>query len=66
MTVRNRRLAVREGLHGAANLKVTADGATWVRFLNKETSILRALVTRAVRLKGSPRLLAAFGKCFPA
>jgi hypothetical protein len=37
-----------------------------VRFLNKETSILRALVTRGVRLKGSPRLLAAFGKCFPA
>ena len=66
MTVRNRRLDVREGLHGAANLKVTADGATWVRFLNKETSILRALVTRTVRLKGSPRLLAAFGKCFPA
>jgi NAD-dependent dihydropyrimidine dehydrogenase PreA subunit len=66
LTVRNRRLDVRDGLHGAANLKVTADGATWVRFLNKETSIVRALLTRAVRLKGSPRLLAAFGKCFPA
>jgi NAD-dependent dihydropyrimidine dehydrogenase PreA subunit len=66
MTIRNRRLEVREGLHGAANLKVTADGATWVRFVNKEVSVLRVLTTRAVKLNGSLRLLAAFGKCFPA
>jgi NAD-dependent dihydropyrimidine dehydrogenase PreA subunit len=66
MTIRNRRLEVREGLHGRANLKVIADGGTWVRFLNRETSILRALMTRAVRLKGPPQLLAAFGNCFPA
>ncbi|HUO55188.1 MAG TPA: SCP2 sterol-binding domain-containing protein [Rhodoblastus sp.] len=66
MTIRNRRLAVRDGLHGQANLQVTADGATWLRFLNKEISLLRALLTRAVRLQGSPRLLAAFGKCFPS
>ncbi len=66
MTIRNRRLEVRDGLHGQANLKVTADGASWVRFLNKEISILRPLVTRALRLKGPPRLLLAFGKCFPA
>jgi NAD-dependent dihydropyrimidine dehydrogenase PreA subunit len=66
MTIRNRRLEVREGLHGDAKLKVTADGASWVRFLNKEMSILRALVMGRVRLKGSPSLLLAFGKCFPA
>ena len=66
MTIRNRRLEVRDGLHGRPNLKVTADGGTWLRFINRETSILRALMTRAVRLKGRPQLLAAFGKCFPA
>jgi len=66
MTIRNSRLEVRDGLHGQPDLKVTADGASWVRFLNKETSILRPLVTRALRLKGQPRLLLAFGKCFPA
>ena len=66
MTIRNRRLDVREGLYGEASLKVIADGRAWVRFLNKEISLIRALLTGAVRLKGSPRLLAAFGKCFPA
>lgn len=65
MTIRNRRLEVRDGLHGRPNLKITADGGTWVRFLNKETSIFRILMTRAVKLKGPPRLLATFGKCFP-
>jgi len=66
MTIRNRRLNVRDGLHGEPGLKVVADGRTWVRFLNREVSLIRALLTGAVRLKGSPRLLAALGKCFPA
>jgi NAD-dependent dihydropyrimidine dehydrogenase PreA subunit len=66
MTIRNRQLDVREGLYGEASLKVIADGRAWVRFLNKEISLIRALLTGGVRLKGSPRLLAAFGKCFPA
>ncbi len=66
LTIRDRRLDVRDGLQGVADLTVTADGRTWIRFLNKEVSLLRALATRAVRLKGPPRLLAAFGKCFPA
>jgi hypothetical protein len=65
MTIRNRRLDVREGLHGEAKLKVVADGLTWVRFL-KETSLMRALLTGAMSLKGLPRLLVAFSECFPA
>jgi epoxyqueuosine reductase QueG len=63
--IRNRRLQVLDGHQGKADLEVTADGATWLRFLSKEVSIFRCLVTRAIRLKGSPRLLLAFGKCFP-
>jgi len=63
--IKDRRLTVREGLQGTADLEVVADGDTWLRFLRKEVSIFRCLVTRAVRLKGSPRLLLAFGKCFP-
>jgi NAD-dependent dihydropyrimidine dehydrogenase PreA subunit len=66
MTIRNRRLDVREGLHGDANLRVTVEGGAWVRFLSKEISLVRLLVTRKLRIKGPPRLLAAFGKCFPA
>jgi ferredoxin len=66
MTIRNRRIDVREGLYGEASLKVIADSRAWVRFLNKEISLVRAVLTGAVRLKDSPRLLVAFGKCFPA
>ena len=64
--IKNNRLNVLDGHHGTPNLAVTADGKTWIRFLNKEVSILRCLLTRAVRLKGPPKLLVAFGKCFPA
>ncbi len=66
IVIKNRRLSVSDGHVGAPNLRVTADGRSWVRFLNREISILRCLATGAVRLNGSPRLLSAFGKCFPA
>jgi ferredoxin-NADP reductase len=45
---------------------VTADARTWLGFVNKEQSLLLALITRRIRLKGDPRLLLAFGKCFPS
>jgi epoxyqueuosine reductase QueG len=64
--IRDRRLDVQQDHQGRADLEIIADGDTWIRFLNKEVSIFRCLVTRAVRLKGSPRLLLAFGKCFPS
>jgi NAD-dependent dihydropyrimidine dehydrogenase PreA subunit len=55
-----------EGEHvGSPDLSVTADSQTWVGFLRKERSLLWALLRRKIRLKGSPRLLLAFGKCFP-
>ena len=65
VTIREGRLRVVEGLEGEADLTVLADTATWIRFLRKETSILRALLTRRVRLRGPARLLLAFGRCFP-
>jgi epoxyqueuosine reductase QueG len=65
VTIKNRRLTVSKGHVGEPNLRVRADARSWLRFLNKEISILRCLATGAVRLKGPPRLLIAFGKCFP-
>jgi hypothetical protein len=65
IVIKDRRLTVSDGHIGAPDLRITADGRSWVRFLNGEISILRCLATGIVRLKGSPRLLAAFGKCFP-
>ena len=65
IVIADRRLQVLDGLQGDADLRVTADGDAWIRVLAKEMSMLRALLTREVRVKGPLRLLAAFGKCFP-
>jgi len=51
---------------GEADLRVTADSETWLGFLAKERSLLWALLRRRIRIKGSPKLLVAFGKCFPS
>ncbi|MBM3298577.1 MAG: SCP2 sterol-binding domain-containing protein [Deltaproteobacteria bacterium] len=66
VAIRNRAIEVTEGLVGRPDLSVTADSRTWISFLAKETNLLWALVTRKIRVKGSPRLMAAFAKCFPS
>jgi ferredoxin-NADP reductase/Fe-S-cluster-containing hydrogenase component 2 len=63
--IQNREIAVSDGLVGKADVRVTADGKTWLGFLAKERSLVSALITRKIRVKGNPRLLLAFGKCFP-
>src|SRR6516165_7924835 len=66
ITIKNRTLDIQDGLAGKPDVHVTADANTWLRFLAKETSLLPALITRKIRLKGNPKLLLAFGKCFPS
>jgi hypothetical protein len=66
VTIRDGTLQVQDGHHGEADLRVTADGETWLGFLAKERSLLWALLRRKIRIKGSPKLLVAFGKCFPS
>jgi Fe-S-cluster-containing hydrogenase component 2 len=66
VTIQNGTLQVQDGHYGEADLRVTADSETWLGFLAKERSLLWALLLRRIRIKGSPRLLVAFGKCFPS
>ena len=66
MTIREDTLQVQDGHQGEADLLVTADSDTWLGFLAKERSLLWALLRRKIRIKGSPRLLVGFGKCFPS
>ena len=66
IVIRNQTLEVKEGHIGKANLKVTADSRTWLGFLAKERNLVWALLRGKIRLKGSPRLLLAFGRCFPS
>ena len=66
VVIRNQTIDVKDGHVGKADLQVTADSRTWLGFLAKERSLVWAIISRKIRLKGSPRLLLAFGKCFPA
>jgi hypothetical protein len=63
-----------EGVHGVQktchngqpDLRLTADTETWLRFLRREANLVWALVRRKIRIQGSPKLLLAFGRCFPS
>jgi NAD-dependent dihydropyrimidine dehydrogenase PreA subunit len=66
VTIRDGTCKVQDGHLGEADLRVTADSETWLGFLAKERSLMWALLRRKIRIKGSPKLLVAFGKCFPA
>lgn len=64
--IRNQTLEVKNEHIGAADLHITADSRTWLGVLDKERSLVWALLRRKIRIKGSPQLLLAFGKCFPS
>jgi Fe-S-cluster-containing hydrogenase component 2 len=64
--IRQKTILVQNGHTGQPDLHVIADSRTWIRFIRKEASIVVALLTRKIRFKGSPKLLMAFGKCFPS
>jgi Fe-S-cluster-containing hydrogenase component 2 len=66
ITIRDQKVEVTEGHVGDADISVTADSQTWLGFLAKERNLVWALLRRRIRIKGSPRLLLAFGKCFPS
>jgi len=63
--IANKEIRIENGLIGAPRLTVTADADTWLQFLRKETNLLWALLRFKIRLRGDPRLLLAFGRCFP-
>ncbi len=66
VVIRNKTLQVQEGHVGKAEIRVTADSRTWLGVLAKEKSLVWALLRRRIRIRGSPRLLLAFGRCFPS
>ena len=66
ITIREKTIRVLDGHIGQPQLRIMADSRVWLRFIRKEGSLVWALLTRKIRLKGSPRLLMAFGNCFPS
>ena len=65
VTIKDRRVTVTRGTTSeSADLIVTADSRAWIKFLANRIYLIWALVTRQIRLYGSPRLLLEFGRCF--
>ena len=66
IVIRDGKFTLSEGLQGEPNIRVTADTATWLGFVAKEKSLPWALLTRRIKLRGNPKWLLAFGRCFPS
>jgi ferredoxin len=66
VVIRDKTIRVDVGHVGTPDLSVSADSRTWIGFVRKERSLIWALLRRKIRLKGSPRLLLAFGRCLPS
>ncbi len=64
--IRDANIRVHVGHVGSPDLRVTADSQTWLGFLAKEHSLVWAFLRGKIRVSGSPKLLLAFGRCFPA
>lgn len=66
VVIRDQKVAVSDGHLGTPDFQLTADSQTWLRFLRKEANLVGALLSRKIRIHGSPRLLLAFARCFPS
>ena len=66
IVIRDGTFTLTDGLHGSPNIRVTTDTETWLGFLAKEKNLPWALLTSRIKLRGNPKWLLAFGKCFPS
>ncbi|MCA0871618.1 SCP2 sterol-binding domain-containing protein [Seohaeicola saemankumensis] len=65
ITISGGKLTVLPGHEGEPDVRIAADSNTWLRVLNREYSMINAIVLRKIRVKGSMDLFRAFGRCFP-
>lgn len=62
--INNQSIKVEEGFVDKADLYVSVDSNSWIKFLNRDTNVPLMLITGQLRIKGDPRLLLRFGRCF--
>jgi ferredoxin len=66
VAIGNKTIDVQSGHIGTPDIRVRADTRTWLEVVAKERSLVWALIRRKIRIKGPPKLLVAFSKCFPS
>lgn len=63
--IKDQTLEVLDGLQGKADLALKADAETWLKFLAKDKALLPALLMGKIKVRGSPKLMKDFARCFP-
>jgi epoxyqueuosine reductase QueG len=64
VVIKDKTIKIEQGHVSVPDVSVHADAKTWLRVLHKETSMLKQIVLRKIRVKGPLTLFKAFGKCF--
>lgn len=62
--IKDKSLVVKMGHEGTPDICIHANARSWLRVLHKETSMVKEILLRRIRVKGPVKLLKAFGKCF--
>lgn len=63
--IQKKKVDVKKGHVGKPDLAVTADAGTWLGFLSKEKNLFWAIISRRIKIKGSPVRMKEFARCFP-
>ena len=66
VVIHDKKIEVQDGHVGTPDLRLIAESRTWLNFLSKEENFLWSLLRRKIRIKGSPRLMKSFARCFPS
>jgi len=62
--IKDKTINVQRGHTGIPDVRVQADATTWLRVLHKESSMIKEIIFRRIRVKGPMKLFKAFGRCF--
>lgn len=64
VVIKDKTIKIEQGHVGVPDVSVHADSKTWLRVLHKDTSMIKQILLRRIRVKGPMNLFKAFGKCF--
>ncbi|MEZ4224772.1 MAG: SCP2 sterol-binding domain-containing protein [Polyangiaceae bacterium] len=66
MRIHDGKLEIQTDHHGRADVTVTADGRAWIDLLAKNRSMLGAVLSGKLWVKGSLALMKQFSACLPS
>ncbi len=64
IVINDKSIKIEAGHAGIPDVAVQADAKTWLSVLHKESSMIREIIFRRIRVKGPMKLFKAFGNCF--